>query len=203
MRKRKPERGDSERTCIVTGSALAPDAMIRFVRDPGGVAVADLAGKLPGRGAWVSCRRGCVETAASKRLFSRAFREETTVGATVTPADFAESVGRSLRERALSALGLARRAGVAAAGFDLASAALRAGEAAVAFVASEAGGDGAVKIARLAGDVPLVAAFSSAELSAALGKPGLVYVALRDGHEARRALAAAERLLRYQADQPV
>lgn len=202
MRSRAPERGDSERTCIATGEILPPAEMIRFVLDPGGVVIADLGAKLPGRGAWVVGVRGAVEKAAAKGLFSRAFRQAASIEPN-TPSEFASRVRNGLRARALSALGLSRRAGVAFCGFDLAETALRDGTASVAFVASDAGADGRGKIARLAGDHPVIDAFSSAELSAALGKEGLVYVALRDGMEARRALETTRRLLRFDADQPV
>ena len=44
----------ADRTCIVTGSALPGDQLIRIVSGPDGVAVVDLAEKLPGRGVWVT-----------------------------------------------------------------------------------------------------------------------------------------------------
>ena len=44
----------ADRTCIVTGSALPRDQLIRIVSGPDGVAVVDLAEKLPGRGVWVT-----------------------------------------------------------------------------------------------------------------------------------------------------
>ena len=44
----------AERTCITTGQTLTPHKLIRFVAAPDGYAVADLAGRLPGRGAWVT-----------------------------------------------------------------------------------------------------------------------------------------------------
>lgn len=200
-----PDPGEHgrERTCIVTGAVGAPETMIRFVLDPAGVVTPDLGARLPGRGAWVAATRVSVERAAAKELFSRAFRREASLGDGVGSAAFAGRVGAMVRERALKALGLARRAGVAACGFDMASEALRAGGVGVVFVAADAGVDGAGKIGRLAGAVPVIAAFSSAELSHALGKPGLVYVALRGGHEAERAAEAAQRLLRFEAEQPV
>ena len=199
MRSRAPERNESERTCIVTGAILSPAELIRFVVDPDGGVIADLGAKLPGRGAWVTGVRATVETAASRGLFSRVFRRAASIEPK-TPSEFSACVGRGLRARALSALGLSRRAGVAFCGFDLVEAALREGRASVVFVASDAGADGRGKIARLAGDKPAIDAFSSAELSAALGKDGLVYAALRDGAEAQRALETTRRALRFDAD---
>ena len=44
----------SLRRCIVTRSELSPDDLIRFVADPSGGIVPDIARKLPGRGVWVT-----------------------------------------------------------------------------------------------------------------------------------------------------
>ena len=50
-------RREPERTCIVTRRAAAPAELIRFVVAPDGEVVADLKGRLPGRGAWVTATR--------------------------------------------------------------------------------------------------------------------------------------------------
>jgi predicted RNA-binding protein YlxR (DUF448 family) len=44
----------SLRKCIVTGGTAEKSDLIRFVAGPDGQPVADLAEKLPGRGAWVA-----------------------------------------------------------------------------------------------------------------------------------------------------
>ena len=56
------ERGPLRR-CIVTRAELPPDDLIRFVADPSGHIVPDLARKLPGRGVWVTAERPAVEAA--------------------------------------------------------------------------------------------------------------------------------------------
>ena len=50
-----------ERTCIATGETGTPASLIRFAIGPEGEVVADLEGKLPGRGIWVSARREAIE----------------------------------------------------------------------------------------------------------------------------------------------
>ena len=45
-----------ERMCILTREVKAPEAMVRFVRDPDNRVVPDLKAKLPGRGVWVTAR---------------------------------------------------------------------------------------------------------------------------------------------------
>lgn len=196
-------REESERRCIVTGEGGNPEGLIRFALDPAGVVTPDFGARLPGRGAWVLARRAAVEAAASKRLFSRAFRREALLPGGVTPAAFAALVERGFHGRALSTLGLARRAGVAVLGFDLVATLLRERSAGAVLVASDAGGDGAGKVRRLAGDAPVIDAFASEELSAAFGKPGLVYAAIRGGREAGRVASETDRLLRYRADEEI
>lgn len=49
------------RRCVVTRDRLAKERMIRFVVSPDRVLVPDLAGKLPGRGIWLSASRDVIE----------------------------------------------------------------------------------------------------------------------------------------------
>jgi len=50
--KRDQEGRSGERKCVVTGDFLSRDELIRFVCDPEGKIVPDLAERLPGRGVW-------------------------------------------------------------------------------------------------------------------------------------------------------
>lgn len=194
-------REDSERRCIVTGETGSPDGLIRFALDPDGIVTPDLSARLPGRGAWVGARRILVEQAASRGMFSRAFKRDAALAGGVSPAGLAELVEQGLRARALAGLGLARRAGRAVLGFDLVETLLREGAVGVALVASDAGADGSGKVRRLAGETPVIDVFASADLSAAFGKQGLVYAAIRAGREAGRVRSETMRLLRYRADE--
>lgn len=167
---------------------------MRFALDPAGVVTPDLGGKLPGRGAWVSSTREAVAAAAAKGLFSRAFKAEAHLAAGLTPASLADIVEEGLAGRALAALGLARRAGEAVAGFEKLRIALKAGRIGVLVIASDAAADGADKLMRLAGSAPRVTAFASAALSHALGVDSVVYAGLATGPAAERFLREVERL---------
>lgn len=173
---------------------------MRFALAPDGVVTPDLAARLPGRGAWVSASRAAVVKAASKGLFARAFKQAARLpDAASSPDDFAAHVGQGLERRALDALGLARRAGKLAVGFDQAAKALKEKKAAALVVAADAGADGREKLARLATGLPVVAAFRSASLSQALGRENVTYAALFEGPETARFLREAERFAAFAA----
>ena len=70
--RRRASRDDvRERRCIVMGEVLAESKLVRFVADPDGNVVPDVAAELPGRGMWVSATRAAVATAVAKNLFSK------------------------------------------------------------------------------------------------------------------------------------
>ena len=97
----------AERTCITTGQTLPPHQLIRFVAAPDGYAVADLAGRLPGRGAWVTASEDAIRRADKRGHFKRA------LGVGLQSDDQTIIVIASqLRARVLSIAGLARRSGV-------------------------------------------------------------------------------------------
>lgn len=149
----------------------------------------DLAEKLGGRGAWVSADRDLLARALSKGLFARAFKQ-----AAAAPATLIDDIEAGLARRALDALGLARRTGDAVVGFDQVKEALVRGRASVLIAASDAADDGREKLSRLGRDVFQHTGFTSAALSAALGKEGIKHAALIKGPAADRFRREAMRL---------
>lgn len=168
---------------------------MRFVLGPDGAVAPDFSGKLPGRGAWVSASRDAIETARKKGAFARAFK----AGAPAPP-DLADRVEAGLARSALSALGLARKTGDAVLGFEKVRASLKAGKIAVLVTASDAGEDGRRKLRGLARGAAPVVLFCGRELSAALGRDGVVHVALKRGPAAARFLREARRLRGFRPD---
>jgi ribosomal protein L7Ae-like RNA K-turn-binding protein len=94
---------------------------------------------------------------------------------------------------------LARRAGQVAVGFEQVRASLRSTTAAVLVAAADGAEDGRGKLRRLAPDLPVITAFSKAELSAALGREGVVHVAVAPGRLAERLLCYTRRLAGFRA----
>ncbi|MBL4800922.1 MAG: DUF448 domain-containing protein [Emcibacter sp.] len=72
-RERQRNKGskDRSRRCLVTGETYAVSKLIRFVLDPEGRVIPDVAGKLPGRGGWVLADGNTLELAMKKKIFVR------------------------------------------------------------------------------------------------------------------------------------
>jgi uncharacterized protein len=180
-----------QRRCLVSREVKGQDQMIRFVLDPSGQVVPDIDGRLPGRGMWLSADRNVLNKAVSGNLFARGAR---------AGADLAGQVEGLLVQRALDCLGLARRAGQVTMGFEQVRAYLRSSAAGVLIAAADSSADGRSKLRRLAADLPVITAFSRAELGAALGRDGLVHVAVAPGRLAERLLCYIRRLAGFRAN---
>ncbi|WP_235925771.1 RNA-binding protein [Aquisalinus luteolus] len=188
----------NDRRCIASGVSLGGnDPAIRFVLSPDGVVVPDLAEKLPGRGAWVTADRALVLKAAQKGLFSRAFKAQAKLP-DGGPDAFVEALAGALADRALNALGLARRAGFLLIGYEKTRAAVQKGAASAYIHASDAASDGTDKIRQVANPaLPVWHPFPGSDLDGALGEANIVHMALTDPGMARRFGREAARFVAY------
>jgi uncharacterized protein len=182
------EQGPNRR-CIASGESLPTARLIRFAVGPGDVLVPDIEARLPGRGLWLSAERAMIDTATSKRMFAKAARRNVSVA-----ADLADVVAELLKRRCLNQLGLARRAGLVAAGAEKVRTQIAAGRTAALFEAADGSPQERRKFVALVPHVPLVDVFTSAELGAALGRAMAVHVALLPG---RLTAALLEDAARY------
>jgi hypothetical protein len=183
------EETGATRRCIVTGAIRPKAELLRCVVGPDGSVVPDIAGRLPGRGLWLTARRDIVATAVAKRLFARAARAQVAVD-----DGLADRVERLLAARAGAVLGLARRAGQAVTGFVKVRALCAENGAAVLVEAEDGGADSRGKLEALAPGVPVVDRLTAAELSAALGREHVVHAALTPGRLAASFVTEAGRL---------
>jgi len=178
-----------QRRCIAIGEVRDRDALIRFVVGPDGAIVPDVEARLPGRGLWLTPRRDIVERALAKRAFARAARRPVTM-----PPDLAERLEALLARRCGDSLGLARRAGLAVAGFDRVGDAVRSGRAALLLFALDGADAGRRKLSASRRDLPSAAVLTAEELGAAFGRERIVHVAVGGGALCRRLLLDLSRL---------
>ena len=101
----------SLRKCIVTGATAEKSDLIRFVAGPDGRPVADLAEKLPGRGAWVTALPAVISEAAQKGRFKRHIDATSS-----DPTQLVAIVTTQIERRLLQHLSMFRRAGLALCG---------------------------------------------------------------------------------------
>ena len=191
--------GGRERTCLATGEIKPEADLIRLALAPDGTLVPDIAAKLPGRGLWISPQRDLVETARRRGGFNRSAGRAVAV-----PEDIAAQIEARLTARALSLLGLARRSGQLAAGFDAARLAIKAGRPAWRIEASDGAADGREKLDRLTRsawgeDIPVAGCFSAEELGAATGRDHLVHAVLGAGSQSAAFAATMRKLSGFRA----
>jgi uncharacterized protein len=197
-----PRARELERLCVATRTVKPVADMIRFVVGPDGEAVPDLKHKLPGRGVWVTATHEALADAIKRKALARGFKREVRL-----PADLVARTERLLERAALDALAMAAKAGLVAAGFTRAEAALAQSEVVALLHAVEASPDGVRKLdaplRRMPpGSVNVIGSLTSAQLDLALGRPNVIHAALLAGPSSDTFLARLRRLERFCSGDP-
>lgn len=185
----KDDRDEPERRCIATGESQPKAGLIRFVVGPEGQVVADILGRLPGRGIYVSADRAALETAAKKGLFARAAKQPVKV-----PEALVAEVDAALARRVVDLISLARKAGGAVTGFEKVKDWLDKGEARVLIQASDGSERGKGKLYPPEGKASHVVCLTSAEIGLAFGRDYAIHAALAAGGLTARVVEEAARL---------
>lgn len=179
---------DPERKCIVTGDAQSKLGLIRFVVGPDGQIVADILGKLPGRGLWVSANRASLDEAVQKGLFSKAARQKVTV-----PEGLIQDIEAQLARRTVDLISLARKGGTAVAGYEKVKDWLLKDYADVLVQSSDGSERGKSKLSTPYGGV-FIGWLTSDELGLAFGRQTVIHAALASGGLTSRIVEEAQRL---------
>ena len=165
---------DGERTCLLTGTPLPKEKLIRFVIGPDGSLCPDVAEKLGGRGVWLTANADVVAKALTSKIWHRGFKKTPVIA-----PDFVKNLECLLKDRCLHLLGLANRAGYVICGFEKIKQAIPA-EDLFGLVQAEDGSAAEEKrLSSLIKDLPVIKALSSADLGQALGKDVCVHLALK------------------------
>ncbi len=165
-----------ERRCIATGDVRPQSELIRFVAGPDGQLVLDVAGKLPGRGIWVSAQRSALEKAEKKGLFARAAGQTVTI-----PEGFVDGIEALLANRVQTLISLARKAGSAVAGYEKVKGWLATGEAVMLLQASDGSERGKTRLRPPEGEGSFSGVLTASELGLAFGREHVIHAALAAG----------------------
>ncbi len=184
----KPRPDGPERKCIATGDVQPKEGLVRFVVSPDGVVFADVAGKLPGRGMYVTANRAAIDKAVTKGLFSRAAKASVTA-----PADLADQVEQLLLRRVIDTISLARKGGVALAGYEKVKDSLQKEEAEVLIQALDGSGRGKSKLSTPHYGT-YIGCLTADELGQAFGRQTVIHAALTSGGLTQRVVEEAQRL---------
>lgn len=183
------------RKCIATGAIMPKARLIRFVVGPDGAIVPDLAGKLPGRGVWVSAERAALEKAVQARLFARAAKRPVTV-----PEGLVARLEELLADRLVELVALARKSGQAVAGFEKVKDRLARGDVKVLLQAHDGSERGKSKLWTPEG-ARFVGVLGADELGRAFGRESVVHAAIGAGGLAPRVVEEAARLKALRASE--
>ena len=207
-----PAASGSERRCILSGDNAPRDMLVRLAISPDGLVLPDVAGKAPGRGAWIGISRAALESALTdghlKRALMRAFK-----GAPLTiPEDLPARVETALARHLGDRLGLELRSGNIVLGSARIEEQARAGRLAALLHASDSSEDGRRKLDQAwrggrevegSGERGQVLPLDRNALSVALGRDNVVHLGVAghsgDMRAAARVLQAVSRLSRYVA----
>lgn len=173
-------KADPQRSCLGCREVKPKHELLRFVLDPESVPVPDVAGKLPGRGAYTCFNRTCLETAVARRQFSRAFKGEAKTPVTAETIALVQCL---LAKRIVTTLAMANKAGRAVSGSDKVMESLRRGDVALLVLAADIAADSEAKFRAIAGKqgVDIFTFSLKEELGTPLGKEIRTAVAIAPG----------------------
>jgi ribosomal protein L7Ae-like RNA K-turn-binding protein len=164
--------------------------MIRIVRGPGGEAVFDLEGRLPGRGVYLCPAADCLGNLAAPAL-SRALKAETSVPGV---EDRRALLGRQLEEKVKNLLSIGSKAGRTASGAQVVREALQKGRVELLLLAGDASTRTTGAFRTLAGEVPCRRAADRKKLGRWFGRDSVAVAAVLHRGLARPLLTALDRL---------
>jgi len=183
------------RRCILSGEREGREHLVRLALSPEGEVLPDVRAKAPGRGAWIGVGRAELDAAVAKGKLRGALSRAFKTADIHVPADLGERIETQLRRNALDRLGLEAKAGTVATGGEKLGKAARSGKLHLLLHASDAGADGAGKLAQAwrvgsdregSGLKGLTLPVPRTILSLALGRENVVHAAIIDRAAAAR-----------------
>jgi len=192
------DRSEPERRCIVTGETGPKSGLVRFVVGPDDMVYPDVAGKLPGRGIYVSATRTVLEKAIARRMFSKGAKRQVGV-----PDGLLDIVEAALLKRIQDTLAMARKAGRAVTGYEKVKTALYGEKIRVLLQACDASERGKGKLSTPEGG-KWIGFLTADELGQAFARDRVIHAAVSAGTLAERIVEEAARLqgIRHDGGKP-
>lgn len=187
-----------ERRCVALGEVRDPKDMVRFVKGPDNMVVPDIAGKLPGRGVWVSANLELLQKAIKSKAFARGFKSQIKM-----PDDLEGQVEAGLKRSVLGLLSMAKKSANIAMGYDQVIGMAREGVLGLRVEARDGAADGRGKIRTLSraiarelelSDPTTIGCFTAYELGDCFGRDKMVHAGIKRGKLCKRLRLEAERL---------
>lgn len=190
---------------MVTKEAYSSSDLIRFVCDPNGNVIPDVAAKLPGRGCWVFAERNILNKAVEKNIFlrfgykvfsstkhnskdiedldSNENYEEVKIKKKPVSVkdDLVDQIEELLLKRCLDYIGLANRSGNIVSGFEKVKAVLKSNKTNILLTAFDGADNGRNKMCQGLDNIQIIDMFTRKELSQATGLENAVHLALLPG----------------------
>jgi predicted RNA-binding protein YlxR (DUF448 family) len=208
----EPREAVPIRKCILSGEKEAREHLVRLALSPDGDVLPDVRAKAPGRGAWIGLNRAELEAAMAKGKLRGALARAFKGAALAIPDDLPERIAAQLERNLLDRLGLESKSGAGVTGGEKLEKAARSGKLYMLLHASDAGADGAGKLAqawrvgsdREGSDLKgLTLPLPRTTLSLALGRENVVHAGLTDAKAARRVSDALDRWLHFIGPEPM
>ncbi len=190
----------------MSGERAAQRLLIRLALGPDGEVLPDIHAKAPGRGAWIGVSADELETARAKGKLAGQLKRAFKLAHVHVPEDIARRIGTGLEKATLERLGLEARASNLLSGAEKVDAAARSGAVAMLIHAADVSEDGAAKRDQSwrvglgeegSGRKGIRLPVDRDALSAALGRPNSVHVAITDAKAAERVNHHLERWLYF------
>ena len=199
------------RSCILTRDRAPREALIRLALAPDGRILPDVRAKAPGRGAWIGVGLDELRTAVAKGKLKGALSRAFKTGEMEIAPDLPDLIATALQRATLDRLGLEAKAGNVITGAERIESAARSGQLHLLLHASDAGGDGAGKLAQAwrvgegdegSGRRGLALPVPRTTLSVALGRENVVHIGIADPGAARRVSETLDRWLYFIGPDP-
>lgn len=190
----KEDAAGQQRTCIACRGVLCKNNLIRLTVVEGQV-VADLFEKLGGRGVYACPERQCLITAMKDERLSRGFKRKVSAQA---PDEIIFTVSSLLKDRIISLLRMAQKAGEIAIGASAVSECATEKDAAIVILAADVSGKSVEKMLRphSLGPVKEFVFLDKDALGAVFGRESIGVIAIRQGGLAR---SIARELARHES----